>query len=210
MQTRMIRLIAVAALAIIAVGCGAPRPVKYYVIDPGPAPPAASAQQLPISLLVARPYTSHLYRDDRLVFGSGPVQLGTYEYERWAQTPADMVQEMLVNYLRGSGQYKGVSRVGSASHGDYIVRSNLLALYEVDQPQLAARFSIRLELFDPKSHSTVWNMPYEHDEPVGDRNVAAIVEAMDRNVKAGMQFLTGELNKYFAEHPLQPPATAGN
>jgi len=56
---------------------------------------------------------SHLYHDDRLVYGSGPVQLGTYEYDRWAEPAADMVQDMLVTILRASGQYRAVSRVTS-------------------------------------------------------------------------------------------------
>src|ERR1700674_1229250 len=205
---RRIQLAALTILVAWICGCGAPRPIKYYVIASGPATSGTASQQFPVGLMVARVTTSHVYRDDRLVFGSGPVQLGTYENERWAQSPADMIQDVLVAYLRGTGQYRAVSRVGSASHGDYVVRTNLNAFYEVDKPQLAARFAIHLDLFDPKAGSVVWTGAYSHDEPVNGKKVPEVVEAMDRNVRAGMQQLSAGLSQYFVDHPPQPLAAA--
>jgi ABC-type uncharacterized transport system auxiliary subunit len=203
---RPIRLAAIAVLlAGFAAGCGSARPVKYYALDAGPVPASATSAIYPVSLLVARTTTSHLYRDDRLVYGSGPVQLGTYSDQRWAQTPADMVQDQLIASLRSSGQYRTVSRLGSSARGDYVVRSNLDALYEVDQPALVARFAMRVELFDSKEGATVWVGNYSHDEPVKRKNVAAVVEAMNGNVRAGMLQLTAGINQYFANHPPQPP-----
>jgi ABC-type uncharacterized transport system auxiliary subunit len=204
---RPIKLAAVAVLlAVFAAGCGSARPVKYYALDAGPAPAATPSAVYPISLLVGRVSTSHLYRDDRLVYGSGPVQLGAYSDHRWAQTPADMVQDQLITSLRSSGQYRSVSRLGSSARGDYVVRSNLDSLYEVDQPALVARFALRVELFDSKSGATVWIGNYSHDEPVNGKNVAAVVEAMNRNVRAGMQQLAAGINQYFGDHPPQSAA----
>jgi ABC-type uncharacterized transport system auxiliary subunit len=196
----------VAVLAGTLSGCGATRATKYYVLDV-PAPPAAqSPTPYPVSLLVARPITSHLYRDDRVVYGAGPVELGTYEFHRWAQSPADMMQDLLVNYLRASKQYRSVLRPGSNARGDYIVRSYLRSLAEIDSPEFVARFAIHLDLYDPKQGATVWSGDYSHDEPVGSKTVAAVVEALDKNVRAGMQQLTSEMGQYFAEHPPATPA----
>jgi ABC-type uncharacterized transport system auxiliary subunit len=191
-------------LGILVAGCGAPRPVKYYVIDSNPAPAVSTPNQYPVSLLVGRFVASHLYRDDRLVYGSGPVELGTYEYDRWAEPPADMVQDVLVASLRASGQYRSISRVTSNMRGDYIIRGHLLALYGVDKPELVARFSLQLELYDPANRTTVWTQTYTHDEPVQGKNIPAIVEAMDRNVGAGVQQLSSGISQYFASHPPQP------
>jgi ABC-type uncharacterized transport system auxiliary subunit len=196
-------------LAIVAAGCGAPRPVKYYVIDATPAAAGSSPAQIPVVLLVGRFTASHLYRDDRLIYGSGPVQLGTYEYDRWAEPPADMVQNLLIADLRASGQYRSVSRVSSSARGDYIVRGHLLAMYGVDKPELAARFSLQLELFDPASRATVWTQTYTHDEPVQGKTVANIVEALDRNISAGLQQLSAGITQYFMSHP-PSQAPAGN
>jgi len=207
MLTRRIPLFA-AIVVIVGVcgGCSAGRPYHYYWLDATTAPQAATqAPPYQIKLLVAHVYTPQLYRDDRLVYGSGEEQLGAYEYERWAEMPADMIQEALVNSLRRTGQFRSVTRTGSSAHGDYIVRSRLYAMYGVDQPQLVARFSLELELFDTKTGTTVWSAPYSHDEPVDGKTVSNLVAAMDRNVRAGMQQLTAGVTQYFASHP--PEAT---
>jgi ABC-type uncharacterized transport system auxiliary subunit len=190
-------------VASFVAACGAPRPVKDYVIDVPPAPVPAVAAPLPITLLVGRFTASHLYHDDRLVYGSGPVQLGTYEYDRWAEAPADMVQDLLIAQLRRTGQYSTVSRVTSSVRGDYVVRGQLLEMYGVDQPSLVARFSLQLELYDPVGRATLWNQTYTHDEPVQGKTVPNIVEAMDRNVGEGLQQLSAGLAQYFAAHPPQ-------
>ena len=85
--------------------------------------------------------------------------------------------------------------------GDYIVRGHLYALDEVDGPALAARFSFQIELFDPKTSATIWSDSYTHDEPVAGKKVSDVVEALDRNVSAGLTQLTAHLAQYFADHP---------
>lgn len=207
MTRRRLQLIAIlTVVASFVAACGAPRPVKYYVIDVPPAPTQTSATPYAVSLLVGRFTASHLYRDDRLVYGSGQVQLGTYEYDRWAEAPADMVQDALITTLRNSGQYAAVSRVASSVRGNYILRGHLLQMYGVDQPALLARFSLQLELYDPATRAIVWSQLYAHDEPVADKTVPSIVLAMDKNVNAGLQQLTASLSQYFAGHPPAPPA----
>jgi ABC-type uncharacterized transport system auxiliary subunit len=203
--TRRIQGLLVLLLAASLSACSASRPVKYYVVDVGPAPTNASATALPVSLLVARITASHLYRDDRVVYASGAEELGTYEYERWSGSPVDMIQDVLIASLRSTGQYRSVSRIGSTVKGDYILRGHLLALDEVDKPALAGRFSFELELFDPKTGSTVWSNSYAHDEPVNGKKakVADVVEALDRTVREGMNQMTASLGQYIATHTPQ-------
>jgi ABC-type uncharacterized transport system auxiliary subunit len=199
-------LIPVVVASFLLAACGAPRAVKYYVIDLPQAPAVTATAQFPINLLVSRITASHLYHDDRLVYGSGPVQLGTYDYDRWAEAPADMVQDLLISTLRSTGQYASVARVASSVRGDYVLRGHLNQMYGVDQPALVARFSLQLELYDPQGRAIVWSQTYTHDEPVEGKNVPAIVEAMDRNVKSGLGQLSAGLTQYFTAHPPQAPA----
>jgi ABC-type uncharacterized transport system auxiliary subunit len=201
--SRRMQFSALLMLAMLVAGCGAARPVKYYVLDVNPAPASSDSAQIPVTLLVARLVASHLYHDDRLVYGSGPVQLGTYEYDRWAEPAADMVQNMLVTVLRRQGQFRSVSKVTSNVRGEYVLRGHLFAMYGVDQPELVARFTLQLELYDPATRTTVWSQIYTHDEPVQGKTVPDIVMAMDKNVTAGLQQLTAGIEQYFVSHPPQ-------
>lgn len=202
---RMSQAVAVCLLAATFAACGATHATKYYVLDAPAVAPSASPAPIPVRLVVGRVMSSHLYRDDRLVYGNGTVQLGTYEYERWSAPPVDLLQDQIVATLRSSNQYRAVSRIGSAARGDYIVRANLYALDEIDnKPAISARFTFQLELFDPSTGTVLWNSSYTHDEPVQGKSVTDVVEALDRNVKAGIQQLTGGLNQYLAGHVSQP------
>jgi ABC-type uncharacterized transport system auxiliary subunit len=200
----------VVLLLLLTAGCGATRPVKYYQLQVPQSAPAAAANPLPISLLLGRVTAPRLYRGDRIVYSLGPQQMGTYEYHRWVEPPDSMVETALVDLLRASGQYSSVQRVSSNAHGDYILRGHLISLEEVDKPSLAARFAMNLELFYPKTGTTVWSQSYSQDEPVTSGNskkkkvdVADVVSALNRNVQQGLLQLTTSLGQYFANHPAQ-------
>jgi ABC-type uncharacterized transport system auxiliary subunit len=206
LKNRVVQIALTALLAALYAGCGASRPYRYYTLDVAHAPSPPSGSDLyPIKLLVGRVSTPELYRDNRIVYGSGEFQLGAFEYERWAEMPAEMIQDALVAALRTTGQYRSVTRFGSSARGDYVIRSQLFSLYEVDRPSLVARFAMQFELYDPKSGATVWTTTYSHDEPVQGKSVADVVEAMNRNVRAGVQQAVGGLGQYFAAHPPETP-----
>jgi ABC-type uncharacterized transport system auxiliary subunit len=198
---RICEVLLVLLAAGIAAACGSSRPMKYYTLAETPEPAQTSAPRFPVTLLVARVAASHLYRDDHLVYGMTSEELETYEYHRWAEPPVEMVQDSLIESLRATNDFRSVSAVASNLRGDYLLRSHLDAFEEIDKPQLAARFSIQLELFDPKSGATVWNGSYSHDQPVNGKKVDDVIAALDQNVKAGMTQIASDLNQYFAAHP---------
>lgn len=189
------------AIAAFSAACGSSRPIKYYTLDVPAESAVDLSPQFPISILVARVTAAHLYRDDRLVYGTGAFQLGTYEYQRWTEPPVDMIQDSLIAALRATHRYRSVSAIASNLRGNYIVRAHLTALDEIDKPQLAARFSLDAELYDPRAGAALWSASYTHDEPVAGKKVPDVIEALDRNVKVGMAQLATELGQYFASLP---------
>jgi len=80
------------ALAGLLAGCGAARPNKYFQLTvPGDAAAAADPEPFPVTLLIGPLRASHLYREDHIVFSSAGQSMGTYEYERWSEPPAEML-----------------------------------------------------------------------------------------------------------------------
>ena len=188
------------ALTLLLSACGASRPNKYYALELPSVRPASSAT-LPVSLLVGRIAAPHVFRDDRIVYRSGNTELGTYEYHRWAEPPTEMLEAMLIRLLRDSGRYQSVQTQSSNARGDFILRGRLSDLEEVSGPPLMARVAFEIELYDVKNGTTVWSQYYSHDEPVQSKQVSAVVEALTRNVQAGLQQITAGLDQYFASHP---------
>ncbi|HYK39768.1 MAG TPA: ABC-type transport auxiliary lipoprotein family protein [Candidatus Eremiobacteraceae bacterium] len=190
------------ALGFAAAGCGAARPSKYYQLTPPTASPTAPAQDaLPVTLLLGPIYTSHLYREDRIVYSSETQQMGTYETERWSEPPVEMFRDVLVRKLRGSGRYRDVNSLRSGAKGDFILRGRLYDFKEVNAKPLSARLSFELQMQDTKTNGTVWTHVYNHDEPVSGKDVASVVAALDRNVQRAASEVAASLDEYFSAHP---------
>ena len=194
-KSLLIAFIAAGALALAS--CGAARPSKYYALDL-PSSLALAARPGPVTLLIGHFSAPHLYRDDRIVYRTGTTQIGTYEYHRWAEPPADMLEGMLLHVLRMSGKYSSVQRMGSNTRGDYILRGRLHQLEEVSDNGLMARVAFEIELYEQKSGTTVWSRYYSADEPVSGKEVPDVVQAMNRNVKRGIAEVAAGLDQFFA------------
>jgi len=188
--------------AVLLAGCGAARPSKYYqltVPSSNSADPPGDA--FPVTIVMGPLLSSHLYREDHIVYSSNGEAMGTYEYQRWAEPPTEMIQEVLFRALRSSGRYRSVYALRSSIRGDYLLHGQLYDFKEITSSALVARVVLELELRDTKTGTTVWTHLYNHDEPVSGKDVSAVVAALDRNVqRATNEFIAG-LAQYFSAHP---------
>ena len=198
---RAVKMVAAVFAAIaftFTAGCGAARPMQYYQLsvpnDMAQTQPNASGVALALGPLVA----SHLYREDRIVYGSGGEQMGTYEYQRWTEPPAEMIQEVLLRELRASGRYREVTPQRSSGHTDYVLRGHLYDFKEVSGSPVMARVTAEWELYEVKSGATVWTHHYGHDEPVSGKDVPAVVAALNQNVQKAVGELKAGLDQYFS------------
>ncbi|HEX2665194.1 MAG TPA: ABC-type transport auxiliary lipoprotein family protein [Candidatus Acidoferrum sp.] len=193
-----------AAVVLFLGGCGAARPSQYYQLTvPGDAPAAKEADSTPVTLLVGTLFAPDLYREDRIVYSTTQEQMGTYEYQRWAEPPTEMIQEVLLRALRSSGRYRAVFAHRSDTNGDFLLRGRLYDFKEVSANGMVARLTVDFEMRDLKSGTTVWTHYYHHDEPVNGKNVPAVVAALDRNVQRSVKEVLEGLDQYFASHPLK-------
>lgn len=193
-------LFLVLGAAALLSSCGAARPATYYSMDV-PAGPSATGGAHNASLLVGRFTAAHIYRDDRIIYRTSATQLGAYEYHRWAEPPTDMLEAMLIRLLRSSGKYTSVQGLRSNARGDYIVRGRLHNFEEVSGSALAARVVLEVELYDLENGSVVWSHFYSHDEPVNASTVPAVVEALNRNLRRGLDEVTRGLDAWFTQNP---------
>jgi ABC-type uncharacterized transport system auxiliary subunit len=183
-------------------GCGAARPSKFYQLTvPSNKAAEADPAPYPVTLLVSSITTSHLYRDDHIVYTSNGEAMGTYEYQRWAEPPSEMIGDVLLRELQLSGRYQHIYSLRSDVRGDYVLRGHLYDFREIAGNGLAARVAFDFELRDSKTGAAVWSHSYTHDEPVDGKNVSAVVAAMDRSVQNGLREVLGSLDQYFSARP---------
>jgi ABC-type uncharacterized transport system auxiliary subunit len=129
--------------------------------------------------------------------------MGTYQYQRWVEPPAEILQDSLVRGLRASGRFKGVYSLRSDINGQFILGGHLYDFKEVDGSAIVARLSYETRLRERKSGATVWSHVYSHDEPASDKSMPAVVQAMDKNVQRSVQEVQAGLDEYFRAHPVK-------
>ena len=195
-------------LSFLLVGCGAARPAKYYQLTvPNETAADPPGDPLPVTILMGPIMSSHLYREDHIVYSSSGEDMGTYEYQRWAEPPTEMIQDVIFRTLRSSGRYRAVYAQRSSIRGDYLLHGRLYDFKEVTGSSMFGRLSLDLELRETKTGTTVWTHLYNHDEPVSGKNVSAVVAALNRNVQRATNEFTASLNQYFSAHPPTSPSS---
>jgi ABC-type uncharacterized transport system auxiliary subunit len=208
-STTIAGILLVVAFAVSS--CGAAKSIHYYQLNPTDQPAAATADPYPITLVMGPFFSSSLYRDNRIVYGTSSEGMGFYDYQRWASPPTEMVQALFIRQLRTSGRFAQVYAVRSAVRGDYLLRGQLYDFKEVDGPSIVGRVTFDVELRDNKSGLTVWRMSYHQDEPVTGKTPADVVAALDRNIARGASQTTAGLDQYFAANPPKKAvAVSGN
>lgn len=206
LTARMPRLgISSAVFAVVLLsGCAKPRAIKYYQIS-YPSNVSVSQEMIDTMLLVRSFDASHLYLDDRIVYGHDSPEMGTYEDERWAEPPVEMLRDAIVRGLRSSGMFKGgVYIARSDLGGRYLLSGHLYDFKEVDAATISARLAFEARLWDRKTRTLVWSHSYSFDEPAAEKSVSAVAVAMDRNVQRSVQAIAADLTEHFKAHPPQP------
>jgi ABC-type uncharacterized transport system auxiliary subunit len=155
-----------------------------------------------VTLLLGPLRASHLYKEDHIVFSSSGESMGTYQYQQWAEPPTEMLVDVLLRDLRASGKYRAVDALRSNSHGDFILYGRLYDFKEISASPVMARLTMDLQLRETKTGSTVWTHYYSHDEPVSEKDISAVVAALDRNAQRGMSEIKASLDQYFSTRSL--------
>ncbi len=201
LRAHPLAFLALSLLASLIAACGAPRPVKYYQLSyPVSAP--AQQPQINVSVLVRTFDSSVLYKDNRIVYATSPQELGLYEGQRWINPPVEMLQDSILRGLRASGHYRSVMSVRGEGGGEYSLGGSLYEFCEFDGgSQISARLNYVVRLRERKTGLIVWTHNYNHDEPVTEKSVPAVVTAMDKNVQRSVDEVQAGLVEYFNANP---------
>ncbi len=196
-MNRITHLVSIALLIFGLVGCGAPRPIKYYSVQ-FPAAPTPTTMTYPINILVGPITGSSLLRAAQIVYRTGTNQMGTYQYHRWQDPPVEIVQAKLIRMLQNSGEYQSVSGLGTTSPSEFVIRGRLDEFTEVDGAGITGLVTMEFELFNRTAGKVLWSHYYSQAEPAQGKEVPDVVSALDRNLERGLKEVVAGLSRYFA------------
>jgi ABC-type uncharacterized transport system auxiliary subunit len=205
------RISSVLMLAGLLAGCGSVRePVtKYYKLEVPPAPTPAGPSA-PVPLRVEPFRASNLVRQDRIVYRPSPVEVGFYEYHRWAEPPNDTVTKALADQLMSRHVFQSVEISDDGEKPDYVLRGSIEQLQEVDyKGAVKVQVSISAELEDPVRHEKIWSSIASSECLVKKSDVQAVVAAMGQASQQSIARLVTDVAKFVQLNRLTAASPAG-
>lgn len=171
----------VAVLVAILLGCGGPvKYPNYYTLHlpPPPDPPVAESVH---ATLAVREFRSPTYlRQGAIVYKTSPEQIGFYNYHRWAVDPRAFVTNAVTENLRAGGNFSSVKQFDGRVDVDYVLSGRLDELDEIDyEGGVKVRVSISAQMVNAVTGAAVWSNSVSEVGTVGQRDVPAVVAAMN-------------------------------
>ena len=198
------------ALGLLA-GCGSVREpaTKYYKLDIPPAPTPAGPSA-PASLRIEPFRTTALLRQDRIVYRPSPVEVGYYEYHRWAEPPNDAVTKALADQLTKRRVFRSVEVSDGAEKADYVLRGSIDRLQEVDYTgAVRVQVLISAELEDPVQRRIIWSSSAASERVVARSDVQAVVAAMGQASQQSIVHLMADVTKFVQLNRLAAVSSVG-
>ncbi|MFQ5696598.1 MAG: ABC-type transport auxiliary lipoprotein family protein [Terriglobia bacterium] len=193
------RRVGLSAASLLLAACGSAKQPDFYTLTLLASAPAAAAREGK-QVGVAVPSAAHLLRQDRIVYFTHGSKLNYYHYHRWGEPPVFMLQSLLLQRLRATGAFGDVVPYRAQKGLAYVLRSQLLALEEVDNgSDVRTRFAIEMELVQQEEAQVVWTGRESCERPVATKTVAAVVAALNGCVEESLTRLTQSLRASMAE-----------
>lgn len=185
------RVVGLGALALVVTGLAGCGPGGGLVQDsvqthllsvPGVpvVPRAAPASAGPV-LLVSPPGVRAGLDSRRIAYVQRPFELSYFARSEWADTPARMLQPLLVQSLEESGAFQAVVAGPSPAAADLRLETEVLALHQefLSTPSVA-RVALRAQVVDPASRRVVATDTFEAVEPADSADSYGGVVATNR------------------------------
>lgn len=127
---------------------GATALLHTYILEwTPPGAPHKPASDAP-SLLISPPRAGPGYTGSDMIYVKEAHELDRFAYHRWADSPARMLEPLLLAALEHSGQFRQVIPAGSNALADLRLDTRLLYLRQVfDQNGCHVEFGVRIDLF---------------------------------------------------------------
>ena len=181
----MTRRVLVLGLAMVLSACGQPRVPQdsfYRLTEPGSVTYASSRLG---GVLVVRHFLSDgLIRERPVVYASSasPAKLQQYNYHFWIESPARMLQDATVDYLRRAGVASTVATPEFRAPADYELTGKIKRFEVVRGGSPRAVISLEFGLHRVDDDRLMLLRAYDEDVALNGDDVAEAASAMSRAV----------------------------
>lgn len=104
------------------------------------------------TLVVLKPDTYPLYNTTQMAYRKYPYQMAYFAKNQWADTPSNMLQQLMVQTLQKTHYFHAVITPSFATHYDYILNTQLIDLFQdFTQHPSVVHMTLRAQLVQTRS-----------------------------------------------------------
>jgi cholesterol transport system auxiliary component len=173
---------------LIIAGCvrtGKPQaPVEMYLMN-YPAPVFAAADKIDETIRLNRFTIATAYNSNSMIFRQENYSFDSFNYNRWAVNPADMVGDILLRDLQSANLFRAAFSRYAVDEGRYIVAGGIEEFFlRKDSSGNAAVLGLNITLKDTKQREStkriLFQKKYFREEALTEQSPRGYCQAMSR------------------------------
>jgi cholesterol transport system auxiliary component len=172
---------------IFLTGCSMFGPVKLvdmntYTVNTVPPVPIA-AHTHPLTVYVAPPDSAWSYNTTQMMYSTERYQVDYFAKNRWSDTPAQMLQSLMVQSLQNTHYFSGVSSSRMSGRYDYVLYTQLIDFKQVFHGmQSAMHITLRAQWVNGSSGKVIASKTFSIVEPAPENSPYGGVVAANKGV----------------------------
>jgi cholesterol transport system auxiliary component len=119
------------------------------------------------SIMVQQPFSAPAYDTTQMAYTTMPYKIAYFSQNSWAETPAQMIEPLMVQTLQKSHYFKTVLSTPYVGHYDYLLTTTILMLEQdfLTDPSVM-RFKLRAQLSNTTNGRVVATKEFSVTQPV--------------------------------------------
>ncbi|MEQ9326746.1 MAG: ABC-type transport auxiliary lipoprotein family protein [Rhodospirillales bacterium] len=190
------RLLAAAAVLALAACTAAPVPKdQFYRLTAGAPASTAASSVLDGVLMIDRPIADGVYSERALVLSRAHDRsmVEQYHYHYWAEPPASMLQQQMVDFFRAAGLARQIVTPELRVRNDFALTSKIRRMERViDGARPMVALEIEFALHNYRDNKLILLETYSEEVAAGSDGMGDAISAIDAA-------LTAILNRFLAD-----------
>ena len=185
------RALLIVSLSILVSGCSMFGPVKTdnyttYVLDTVPYTKKGYHEN--VTLYVASVEADPLYNSNGMAYTDQPYQVDYFAKNKWSDTPARMLQPLIVQTLRNTHRFHAIT-TSSNTRSDFVLNTKIIELRQLFVCKSSyIKFRLNAEIVDARTGHIIASKQFNVNQPAS-LNPQSGVEAANRAVGVALKQL---------------------
>jgi uncharacterized lipoprotein YmbA len=198
-------------ISLCVMGCAGtgkpPLHIERYLID-YPSPVFEKQVQIDDAIRISRFTIAGAYNNHDMIFRRDNYTLDSFNYNRWAVNPADMVGDSLLRDMQQSGLFRAVFSRYALDEGRYILQGGVEEFFlRMDKTGHAAVVSLEITLKDIKQREAtkriLFQKKYREEESLETQSPEGYCKTMSLAMQRLSRRITTDIYQTIQKAPLK-------